>query len=116
MSDVESGFRDILLTAFDEGLDSIGKNFKDVILFHVKQRTSLTLDDFPAKPQEFMSAISGILGEGSVRVLERIIVTRLDEIVGVPFEEKPGRGLVEYVEEAKRVFLKNRGEGLPRGG
>lgn len=104
ISDTETGFREAFVASVDEGLVSIGENFRRVILFHVKQRSSLTLSDVPEKPQEFMAVIKGVLGEGLVHVIERVIAKRLYEKLGIPFTEKPGYGLADYAQEARTQY------------
>jgi hypothetical protein len=109
ISDSGTEFREVFIASVEEGLASIGENFKRVILFHVNQRSSLTLNDVPEKPQEFMMVINGVLGEGVVRVIERVIAKRLYEKLGIPFSVKPGYGLADYAQEARTQYKSRQG-------
>lgn len=51
-----------------------------------------------------MAATNGVLGEGVVCVLERVIVRRLYERLGIQFAEKPGFGLADYAREVRAQF------------
>ncbi len=105
----ETEFREVLIASVDDALASIGENFRRVILFHVKQRSSLTLNDIPEKPTEFTAAINEVLGEGVVRVLERVIVKRLYERLGIQFVEKSGFELADYTQDARAQYESRKG-------
>jgi len=97
----------LFVASVEEVLTRIGQKFKETILYHVKRRASLTLNDVADKPEEFMLPIQEILGAGAVRILEEHIANRFYSKIGLAFSPKEGHTLAEYLSEA-REQLKGR--------
>jgi len=68
--------------------------------WHLENRFSLKRDEIPDRPGVFAEALRDMLGAGA-DVLLRIMAKRLYEELGLAFEERPGWGFADYVENAK---------------
>ena len=65
--------RSTLTRSIEEGLDSLGGNVGQVILYHIEKEYSLGVDDMIDRPDSFMEALQTIFGDGAF-TLEQIIV------------------------------------------
>ena len=96
----QNDFNEILLSAVDEGLRSLGGSSKQAILFRLETSFELKEESIPSNLTEFNKALESIFGPGA-DYLEKIIMNRLQEKLGLGFEEGAGAGFVEYVETAR---------------
>jgi hypothetical protein len=93
-------FNKILLFAVDEGLCLLGDSSKQAILFHLEDSFQLKEENIPSNLTEFKKALDSIFGPGAT-YLEKVIVKRLHEKLGLRFEEGKNTDFLEYVETAK---------------
>lgn len=104
----QNDFEKILLSAVDEGLCLLGDSSKQSILFRLETSFELKEDNIPSNVAEFNKALEGIFGPGAT-YLEKIIMKRLQEKLGLEFEEGMSADFVEYVETARsRAIPKGR--------
>src|SRR5208337_4939517 len=101
----QDDFNRILLSAVDEGLCLLGDSSKQAILFHLEDSFQLNEENIPSNLTEFKKALDSIFGPGA-DYLEKIIVKRLHEKLGLPFEEGKNADFLEYVETAKSRIIK----------
>ncbi|MCD6445971.1 hypothetical protein J7L49_04220, partial [Candidatus Bathyarchaeota archaeon] len=95
-------FKEILLKAVDEGLSSLGNSPKQAILFHLENSFNLKKDEIPINPREFDNALKKIFGPG-VSYLEKLILKRLYEKIGLKFKEIKNWSFVDYLENVKNL-------------
>lgn len=96
----QNEFNDILLSAVDESLCLLGDSSKQAILFHLETSFQMKEENIPSNLTEFKKALDSIFGPGA-SYLEKIIVKRLHEKLGLRFEESKNTDFLEYVETAK---------------
>lgn len=101
--------RKILLEAVEDGLCSLGDSPKQAIFFHLENSFEIKKDNIPANLAEFAKALEKIFGLGA-SYLEQLIVKSLYEKLGLEFEEVQSWTLLEYVDDAKKRLLLERGE------
>jgi hypothetical protein len=100
----QNDFNKILLSAVDEGLCLLGDSSKQAILFHLETSFQVKEGNIPSKLTEFQKALDSIFGPGA-DYLEKIIVKRLHEKLGLQFEEGENTDFLEYVETAKSRII-----------
>lgn len=66
----------------------------------MENRLSVRREDIPDKPGRFAEALRSMLGAGA-DVLLKFMARRLYARLGLSFEETPGWGFEDYVENAK---------------
>jgi hypothetical protein len=93
-------FDNILLSAVDESLCLLGNSSKQAILLHLETSFQVKEENIPSNLTEFKKALDSIFGPGA-SYLEKIIVRRLHEKLGLRFEEGKNIDFLEYVETAK---------------
>lgn len=96
-----TSFEKTLLVAVDEGLSSLGDSPKQAILFHLENSFKLRKTKIPTNLTEFVKALEGIFGPGA-SYLEKLIVKRLYEKLGLEFEEEEMWDFLDYVDYAKK--------------
>lgn len=94
-------FDKILLSAVEESLSSLGDSSKQAIFFHLESSFKLKRENIPSSLKEFTDALDGIFGPGAP-YLEKLITKRLHEKLGLSFEDKDGRNLIECVNNARK--------------
>ena len=82
----------------------LGRDVAAATSYHLYAYLGLSTEDIPNHLKEFFNALTGSFGDGGP-VLGRIIVRRLYVELGLTFVQKPNGSLVEYVEDAKNMFL-----------
>ena len=84
----------------------LGESSKQAIIFHLKESFKLKEENIPSNLTEFKKALDNIFGPGAP-YLEKIIVKRLHEKLGLTFEEDKNSDFLEYVKTAKsRIVMK----------
>jgi hypothetical protein len=101
----QNDFNKILLSAVDEGLCLLGDSSKQAILFHLETSFQVKEENIPSNLTEFKKALDSIFGPGA-DYLEKIIVKRLHEKLGLRFEEGKNTDFLEYVQTAKSRIIK----------
>lgn len=94
-------FSNILLSAVEEGLSSLGDSSRQAIFFHLETSFQIKKENIPVNLTEFRDALEGIFGLGA-RYLERMIARRLHEKLGLEFEDGACVDLLRCVNTAKR--------------
>lgn len=96
----QNEFNNILLSAVDESLCLLGDSSKQAILFHLEISFQVKEENIPSNLTEFKKALEGIFGPGA-DYLEKVIVKRLHEKLGLRFEEGKNTDFLKYVETAR---------------
>ena len=97
-------FDKILLSAVDESLRLLGESSKQAIIFHLEDSFQLKEENIPANLTEFTKALDNIFGSGAA-FLEKIILKRLNEKLGLRLEEGANTDFLEYIKTAKTHVL-----------
>lgn len=100
----QKDFKNILLAAVEEGLSSLGDSPKQAILFHLEASFKIKKERIPENLQEFEKALETIFGPGT-QFLEKLIVKRLYEKLGLEFKEEEDCNLLKDVEQLKKCVL-----------
>ena len=105
----EDDFETLLLEAVDEGLSSLGDSSKHAIYFHLQKTFNIDKHEIPRNIEAFDKAIKKIFGIGA-NFLEILIMQKLHQkaVQTIHLQEPEELTLKEYVEQAKKNFLKNR--------
>jgi hypothetical protein len=101
-------FDELLLTAIDEALTSLGESVRHSIYFHIEKKFCVPRNDIPENLQQFQEGLEKIFGTGA-RFIEILIMKNLhDKIGSLPLEMEGGSQLefVDYVTAAEKSFLK----------
>ena len=99
----QNNLRKILLEAVEEGLSSLGDSPKQAIFFHLETSFEISKDSIPTNLTEFSKALEKIFGPGA-SYLEKLIVKRLYEKLGLEFEEVENWDFLEYVKNARECL------------
>jgi len=97
----QNNFSKILLAAIDESLSSLGDSPKQAILFHLEDSFKIKKEQIPENITEFAKALEKIFGPGA-SYLEKLIVKRLHEKLGLDFENAESRDFLEHVDNVKK--------------
>jgi hypothetical protein len=100
-------FDELLLTAIDEALTSLGESVRQSIYFHIENKFCVPRQDIPDNLKQFQAALEKIFGAGA-RFIEILIMKNLHSKIGQPLEIKKESSLefVEYVSAVEHSFLK----------
>lgn len=82
----------------------LSRDVSVALSYHLSAFLGLSTEDIPTHLKEFFIALTGSFGVGG-EVLGRAIVRKLYAELGLTLVQKPNGSLVEYVEDAKRIFL-----------
>lgn len=96
----QNKFSQILLSAVEEGLSSLGDSPKEAIFFHLEHSFKIKRENIPTNLTQFEEALQRIFGPGA-SYLERLIAQRFCQRLGVQLEEDTW-SLRDCVDKAKR--------------
>lgn len=99
---VTQKFNDALLKAVDFAFDSLGKSCHQALYFHLEKTFHVPREEIPSKVEEFDNAIKLIFKDGAV-YLEKLILEKLCENLGVKFEGKHGFDFVDAVSKVRSM-------------
>ncbi len=99
---VAQKFNDALLKAVDFAFDSLGKSCHQALYFHLEKTFHVPREEIPSKVEEFDNAITLIFKDGAV-YLEKLILEKLCEDLGVKFEGKSGFDFVDAVSKVRSM-------------
>ena len=104
-------FDELLLTAIDEALISLGVSVKQSIYFHMESKFCVPRQDIPDNLNQFQVGLEKIFGAGA-RFIEILIMKKLHAKIGQPLEIEKECSLefVEYVSAVEHNFLKQQNE------
>jgi hypothetical protein len=104
----QENFDYILLSAVEESLSSLGESPKQAILFHLETSFKIKKERIPTNLTEFTKALEGIFGPGA-SYLEKLIMKRLYEKLGLKFENSVAVEFSEGIEAAKKHLMSSGG-------
>jgi hypothetical protein len=98
-------FDELLLSAIDEALNSLGESVKQSIYFHIEKKFNVARNEIPENLAEFQGGLEKIFGTGA-RFIEILIMKNLHSKLGFPLKmESEQLEFVKYVDAAKEGFL-----------
>jgi len=97
-------FNDAVLKAVDSAFHSLGESCKQALYFHLKTTFHIKRTEIPEKVEEFDNVMRFIFKDGA-SFLERVILEKLCENLGVKFEEKNVLGFVEAISKVRSMVL-----------
>ena len=101
---IHNKFNEALLKAVDFAFNSLGKSCNKALHFHLKTTFQIKKGEIPNKTEKFHNALRLIFKDGAV-FLERLIVTKLCEELGVEFEEKLAFDFVDSVSQIRNTVF-----------
>lgn len=106
MTKKSGNFDELLLSAIDEALSSLGESVKQSIYFHIENKFSVSRNDIPENLVQFQGGLEKIFGTGA-RFIEIMIMKNLHAKIGVPLMLGKRKQLefIEYVDAAKQGFM-----------
>ena len=97
-------FDEAFLNAVDFAFNSLGRSCRQALYFYLETTFQVSKAEIPSKVKEFDSALRLIFKDGAF-FLERLILERLCEDLGVKFEESRAVGFVEAVSRIESMAL-----------
>jgi len=101
---VDQKFDEVLLKAVDFAFQALGKSCQLALYFHLKTIFHIERADIPNKVEEFDDALNSIFRDGAV-FLEKLVLEKLCEELGVKFEERYVFDFVEAVSKIRSMVL-----------
>jgi hypothetical protein len=99
---VTQDFNDLVFRAIDQTLaEVLGVTIRDAIYFKEGRR----MEELSSHLKTLFMALERSVGAGLTRTIFLTIARRLYSELHISFAEKSNFGLVDYVEEAKRIVL-----------
>jgi hypothetical protein len=102
-------FDELLLSAIDDALLSLGESVKQSIYFHIENKFRVSRNEIPENLEEFQGGLEKIFGTGA-RFIEILIMKNVHSKIGLPLIMKKSGELefTEYVDTARQRFLRKR--------
>jgi hypothetical protein len=97
-------FNEALLKAVDIAFNSLGESCKQALYFHLKTTFNIKRGEIPEKVEEFDNALKLIFKDGAV-YLEKLILEKLCENLGVKIKEKDARDFVKTFLKIRNTVL-----------
>lgn len=91
----------MFVDALMEGLMVLGESPRDSLLQFLQKNYGLRREDIAKKPEVFSQALEKIFGRGG-SVLEAIVIKKLYEKLGTPFQRRTGASFSQYLVRARR--------------
>jgi len=96
-------FNKILARSVKEGVtNALGRNVAATMFDQLYEHYDLTLENIPYRLDIFFSILEDAFGYKISRVMSRVIARKLYAQLSLEFIEKPEKGLLEYIDEAKK--------------
>jgi hypothetical protein len=100
-----NNFDKILLEAIDEGLSVLGDGGKHMVFFYLEKNCSIRKQDIPENPEAFIRGLEKIFGAGTT-VLEKMILKCICSKLGLKYDEREERRLIDCLKEANLVLTR----------
>ncbi|MBS7642103.1 MAG: hypothetical protein QW374_04645 [Candidatus Bathyarchaeia archaeon] len=96
-------FEDVFEEAVDRGLSIVGNIAKEVVLHLMSEFYGVKKGCMGSDPCRVHDALVRILGDGA-KFAEKSIVSALCELIGLEPVAIKGKGFLEIIEEARRIY------------
>jgi len=100
-------FENLLLKAVDESLCCLGDSVKRSIYFYLENSFGMRKNNIPKELEVFSKNLEALFKDGSYYI-ERLIVKRLYEILGLDFEQENDFSFIDYVNKAKFFYTEQK--------
>ena len=102
------GFNQTLLDCVEDGVTAIlGQQVLDALFVRLRTYQGLTRNEIPFHLDMFFAALEKTFGPPSGKTIGRFIIKLLYARLGLVFDSKSDRVLVEYVSDARRELGKS---------
>ena len=99
-------FDELLLSAIDDALNSLGESVKQSIYFHIEDKFNIKRHEIPKNLKKFQTSLEKILGQGA-RFIEILIMKHLHSKIGLSLQSENNElEFIKYVNEAKLRYSK----------
>ena len=96
-------FDQLVLEAIDESLSVMGEEPKKALYQYLLSIHSLKTEEIPSRIVDFVTGLKRALGAAS-KVIERLVLKKLYNKIGLTFQELQGLDFGDYIEDARRKF------------
>jgi hypothetical protein len=102
-------FNHTLLNSVEDGVKSVlGEQVVKSLFFHLEKFDGLPRDEIPNNLETFFAALEKAFGKASGKTIGRFIIKVLYVRLGLEFDGRSNRVLLDYVKDARRgVGLEN---------
>jgi len=90
-----------VLEAVDETFLYLGDSVRRSLYYYLENHHGVGRGEVPFKLEGFVEGLRSIFGEGT-NLLVKMIAKRIYGKLGLPFDEKTGWSLIDYVEHARK--------------
>ena len=104
---INKQFDDILLKVIDNSLTQIGKSVKPIVYYHL-EKDYIKRKEIPVKTAQFSACLKMIFGKEVEYLIKMIIVEKLYIEIKEELKEIEDYSLTDYVNEARKKFVKKR--------
>jgi hypothetical protein len=103
-TEIARHFNAAVFKSIEDGVTSVlGGKVLEPLFIHLEKYHALPREEIPARLDLFFPALEKAFGPTSGKTLGRFIVKLLYARLGLEFANKPDSGLLEYVENARRL-------------
>ena len=99
----QNDFSQILMSAVEEGLSSLGDSPKQAIFYHLESYFKIKKENIPLNVREFAQALEKLFGPGA-SYLEQLITKRLYQKIGIDSTQENYKNFVECVNDFKQLL------------
>jgi hypothetical protein len=97
----QNDFSQILMSAVEESLSSLGDSPKRAIFYHLESHFKIKKENIPTNLTDFATALEKLFGPGAT-YLEQLIAKKLYEKIGLNPEKENCNNFIECVDKFKR--------------
>ncbi len=96
----QNDFSQILMSAVEESLSSLGDSPKQAIFYHLESHFKIKKENIPMNLTEFARALEKLFGPGA-SYLEQLITRRMYDKMGLDLEEEDCSDFMDCVRKLK---------------
>ncbi|MCS7096143.1 MAG: DUF3227 domain-containing protein [Candidatus Bathyarchaeota archaeon] len=94
----------LLLESIDESMSTLGETVKATIMFLLKRKFNMDVQEAIEKPEEFVYALRNAIGSKGSQILENLILAKFHSKLGLKYEKNENKEFAEYIRDACRKF------------
>lgn len=94
----------LLLESIDESMNTLGETVKATIIFILKRKFKVNLEEIIENPKAFVCALRSAVGTKGSQILENLILMKFYSKLGLKYDRNGSKEFAEYIEDACRKF------------
>ncbi|MEM0313310.1 MAG: NitrOD5 domain-containing protein [Candidatus Bathyarchaeia archaeon] len=94
----------LFLESIDECMSTLGETVKATIIFILKRKFNINMEEVIEKPEEFVYALRSTIGSKGSQILENLILMKFHSKLGLKYERSENKEFAEYIGDACRKF------------